>query len=92
MIRAEFTGWRAEPMEKDAANGSRILQYFAITAAWAGDKDLALRQLDAGLCAPSASMRLSYGALKLLPYWDSLRGDPRFEKLVEEAKKPVVLK
>jgi hypothetical protein len=25
---------------------------------------------------------LSYGELRLHPYWDSLRGDPRFEKLV----------
>ena len=25
---------------------------------------------------------LSYGQLKLLPYWDPLRGDPRFEKIV----------
>ena len=25
---------------------------------------------------------LSYGALKLFPVWDSLRGDPRFEKIV----------
>src|SRR6267378_1254581 len=25
----------------------------------------------------------SYGALKLLPFWDPLRGDPRFEKIVE---------
>jgi hypothetical protein len=25
---------------------------------------------------------LSYGALKLLPVWDPLRGDPRFEKIV----------
>jgi hypothetical protein len=25
---------------------------------------------------------LSYGRLKLHPYWDSLRGDPRFEKIV----------
>jgi len=24
---------------------------------------------------------LSYGQFKLLPYWDSLRGDPRFEKI-----------
>jgi hypothetical protein len=26
--------------------------------------------------------QLSYGLLKLHPYWDSLRGDPRFEKIV----------
>ena len=25
---------------------------------------------------------LSYGALKLFPFWDPLRGDPRFEKIV----------
>jgi hypothetical protein len=25
---------------------------------------------------------LGYGALKLLPFWDPLRGDPRFEKIV----------
>jgi TolB-like protein/Tfp pilus assembly protein PilF len=70
------------PLEKDVANGSRVLQYFAITAAWAGDKELALQQLDAGLRAPVASVMLSYGALKLHPLWDPLRGDPRFEKIV----------
>ena len=35
---------------------------------------------------------LSYGQLRLHPFWDPLRGDPRFEKLVEESKKPVALK
>jgi serine/threonine-protein kinase len=71
------------PVEKDVVNGSRVLQYFAITAAWAGDKELALQQLEAGLRAPVASLMLSYGAFKLLPFWDPLRGDPRFEKIVE---------
>ena len=71
------------PVEKDVSNGSRVLQYFAITAAWAGEKELALQQLEAGLRAPMASLMLSYGALKLLPFWDPLRGDPRFEKIVE---------
>jgi TolB-like protein/Tfp pilus assembly protein PilF len=71
------------PVEKDVNNGSRVLQYFAITAAWAGEKELALQQLEAGLRAPQASVMLSYGALKLLPFWDPLRGDPRFEKIVE---------
>src|SRR5437762_10833970 len=71
------------PVEKDVNNGSRVLQYFAITAAWAGEKELALQQLEAGLRAPDASQMLSYGALKLLPFWDPLRGDPRFEQIVE---------
>jgi tetratricopeptide (TPR) repeat protein len=72
------------PLEKDINNGSRVLQYFAITAAWAGDNDLALQQLEAGLRAPptTATLMLSYGALKLFPFWDPLRGDPRFEKIV----------
>jgi len=71
------------PVEKDVSNGSRVLQYFAITAALAGDKELALQQLEAGSRAPTASQMLSYGALKLHPVWDPLRGDPRFEKIVE---------
>jgi TolB-like protein/Tfp pilus assembly protein PilF len=71
------------PVEKDVNNGSRVLQYFAITATWAGEKELALQQLEAGLRAPDASQMLSYGALKLLPFWDPLRSDPRFEKIVE---------
>jgi TolB-like protein/Tfp pilus assembly protein PilF len=71
------------PVEKDVNNGSRVLQYFAITAAWAREKELALQQLEAGLRAPDASQMLSYGALKLLPFWDPLRGDPRFEQIVE---------
>jgi TolB-like protein/Tfp pilus assembly protein PilF len=70
------------PLEKDVVNGSRVLQYFAITAAWAGDKEFALQQLEAGLRAPDASQMLSYGALKLLPFWDPLRGDPHFEQIV----------
>ena len=65
-------------------------QYFAITAAWVGEKELALQQLEAGLRAPDASEMLSYGALKLFPFWDPLRGDPRFEKIVASLapKKP----
>ncbi len=72
------------PVEKDVTIGSRMIQYFAITAAWTGEKDLALQQLEIGLRAPAASIALSYGSLKLLPFWDPLRGDPRFEKIVAD--------
>ncbi len=61
----------------------------AMIAAWVGDKDLACEQLESIIRLRSA---LSYGGLKLFPWWDPLRGDPRFEKIVEEAKKPVALK
>ena len=69
-------------MKKDVNIGSRVTQYFAITAAWTGEKELALQQLETGLRAPDAATALSYGALKLLPFWDPLRGDPRLEKIV----------
>ena len=76
------------PVEKEA-NGNTMIKYLAMIAAWVGDKDLACEQLAIAIRRPSD---LSYGQLKLLPYWDPLRGDPRFEKLVEEAKRPVALK
>jgi len=31
---------------------------------------------------PPQRLATSYGMLKLLPFWDPLRGDPRFEKIV----------
>jgi TolB-like protein/class 3 adenylate cyclase/Tfp pilus assembly protein PilF len=67
------------PVEKDSINGAHMIEYFAITAAWVGEKDLACDKLAAALPMPA---QLSYGQLKLLPYWDPLRGDPRFEKIV----------
>ena len=55
------------PMEKDVTNGSLVLQYFAITAAWAGEKDLALQQLEAGLRAPDASLHAELRRLETAP-------------------------
>jgi hypothetical protein len=46
---------------------------------WAGDKESALKQLEASVNVPSG---ISYGELKLNPDWDPLRGDPRFEKII----------
>jgi TolB-like protein len=77
------------PITKDAITGGEILRNLAITYAWAGEKDLALTQLEEVVRNPCP---ISYGQLRLHPWWDSLRDDPRFEKLVEEAKKPVALK
>jgi serine/threonine-protein kinase len=67
------------PLEKDAINGAAMIKYLAMIAAWIGDKDLACEQL-AGIIRRQSD--LSYGQLKLMPFWDPLRGDPRFEKLV----------
>jgi serine/threonine protein kinase/Tfp pilus assembly protein PilF len=67
------------PVEKDAINGTAMIKYLAMIAAWVGDDDLACEQLAVAIRPPS---RLTYGQLKLLPFWDPLRGDPRFEKIV----------
>ena len=67
------------PLEKDSINGMRMVECFAIIAAWIGDKDLACDQLATAMSYPSL---LSYGHLKLLPFWDPLRGDQRFEEIV----------
>ena len=70
------------PLEKDVVNGSYVTQYFAITAAWVGEKEIALQQLEARVRAPVSAGMVSYGFLKLFPVWDPLRGDPRFEQIV----------
>ncbi len=78
------------PAEKDALVGPTMIKYLAMIAAWVGDKDLACEKLAVAIRPPST---ISYGQLKLLPFWDPLRGDPRFEKIVaslaprEEANK-----
>jgi serine/threonine-protein kinase len=77
------------PVEKDASGGATMIKYLAMIAAWVGNKDLACERLAIAIRRPS---NLSYGQLKLLPFWDPLRADPRFEKVVEESKKPVALK
>ena len=70
------------PVEKDSLIGSQMLVYFAIIAAWAGEKDTALQYLAANGQSQGGYIVATYGALKLLPFWDPLRGDPRFEKIV----------
>jgi len=67
------------PVTKDALAGAAVLTNLAITYAWVGEKDLAIKQLDELVQIPSPAC---YGQLKLHPFWDPLRGDPRFEEIV----------
>jgi serine/threonine-protein kinase len=67
------------PVGKDSVNGAQMVEYFSIIAAWSGEKDLAIEQLNAAIQIRGL---VSYGRLKLHPFWDPLRGDPRFEKIV----------
>ena len=67
------------PVEKDARSGPAMIVCLARIAAWVGDKDLACEQLVRASRLPSS---VSYGDLKLMPWWDPLRGNPCFEKIV----------
>jgi serine/threonine protein kinase/Tfp pilus assembly protein PilF len=67
------------PVEQDAINGPLMIEYLAMIAAWVGEKNLACEQLAIAIRPPST---ISYGQLKLLPFWDPLRNDPFFEKIV----------
>jgi TolB-like protein/class 3 adenylate cyclase/Flp pilus assembly protein TadD len=66
-------------MSKDAVDGVAFAVNLAQIYAWVGEKDLAIQQLAAPLKVPTD---LHYGELRLHPFWDPLRGDPRFEKIV----------
>jgi tetratricopeptide (TPR) repeat protein len=67
------------PVTKDSIVGALLVQNLALIYVWTGEKDLALQQLSVAARIPA---HLSYGELRVHPYWDPLRGDPRFDKIV----------
>jgi TolB-like protein/class 3 adenylate cyclase/Flp pilus assembly protein TadD len=67
------------PLTKDALNGAEILYFYAVICAWVGERDLAIEQLENLAKIPAG---VSYGEIRLDPFWGSLRGDPRFERIV----------
>jgi tetratricopeptide (TPR) repeat protein len=67
------------PVSKDAIDGPFLAANLAQIYVWAGEKDLAIAQLEAVERVPN---QLSYGLLKLHPTWDPLRRDPRFEEIL----------
>jgi serine/threonine-protein kinase len=81
------------PVEKDLINSTLMIKYLAMIAAWVGEKDLACEQLGIAVRSPTGGLFLSYGELKLMPWWDPLRGEPCFEKIVTSvAPKEIVSK
>ena len=72
-----------EPIAQEAMFGSCPTEVcattsFAMICARVGETDLALEQLEAVTKIPGGP---TYGDLRLDPSWDSLRGEPRFEKI-----------
>jgi eukaryotic-like serine/threonine-protein kinase len=78
-LRAAQRAVELIPLEKDAIDGMRMIVCSARIAAWVGDTDLACEQLSRASRLPSG---ITYGELKLNPFWDPLRGDPCFEQIV----------
>jgi TolB-like protein/Tfp pilus assembly protein PilF len=70
------------PYSADSINGAHMIEYFAIIAAWVSEKDLAFEHLNKAEQLTGFG-NITYGQLKLTPYWDPLRDDPRFEKIVD---------
>ncbi len=91
-IREGRTACDMLPPTKDFQDGVWLMTNLARIYALTGEKNLALEQLELLSKLASAWFGTSYGDLRLNPDWDSLRGNPRFEKLVEEVKKPLAVK
>jgi TolB-like protein/Tfp pilus assembly protein PilF len=77
------------PPTKDVMTGPELVRNLALIYTWTGEKDLALDQIATALQGPGP---ITYGQLRLHPWWDAIRNDPRFDKLIEEAKRPVSIK
>ena len=67
------------PTSKDIYDGALVLEGLAQVYTWTGDRDRAIETLQKLQAMPGYT---NYGRLKLHPLWAPLRGDPRFEKIV----------
>ena len=68
------------PYTKDSWIGPTFINYLAVIYAACGEKDAALQELKTSAELPTG---VAYGDLKQSPDWDSLRGDPHFEQIID---------
>lgn len=67
------------PIAKDSFDGPILATTLAVVSAKTGEKDSAIQQLQSLIGVPNGP---TPGTLRAEPEWDSLRDDPRFQKLV----------
>lgn len=76
------------PTTRNAAVAADIAPTLATAYLWAGERESALRLLARFAKSPYGP---TAGELKLNPVWDDLRKDPRFDRIVFEAAKPIAV-
>jgi len=67
------------PISKDIYDGALVLEGLAQVYTWSGESDRATELVQKLVSMPGY---INYGRLKLHPLWSPLRGDPRFERIV----------
>jgi TolB-like protein/Tfp pilus assembly protein PilF len=68
------------PLSKDVYDGALVLEGLAQVYTWTNEPDLAIELLQKLTAMPSY---VNYARLKLFPIWNPLRGDARFQKIVD---------
>ena len=74
------------PLEQSAEEAPLVATCLAVVYAWTDQRDLACAVLEEWAdrpCERDPLTRPSYGELRLCPLWDFLKGDPRFEALIQ---------
>ena len=82
-IREALRAVELMPIAKDSIAGPGGVTNLAQVYSWTGERDRALEQLEVVATIPGGP---TYGDLRFNQCWDSLRGDPRFDKIVAAAK------
>jgi hypothetical protein len=81
-------GMRIVPVEKSALFGPMMIEVLARVAALTGEHDRAIASLQAVLDKPyagplAANPPITPALLRLDPMFDSLRADPRFQRMID---------
>jgi hypothetical protein len=69
------------PISKDAVDGPSIEINLAVVYAWTNELGVAFEKLSS---LTKVTNGIFYGQLKRDPYWEPLRQDPRYEKVLSE--------
>jgi serine/threonine protein kinase/Flp pilus assembly protein TadD len=73
------------PVTENALDGPDVLRNVAAVHVWTGELDKAFTELTSLAKMPKG---IAYGELKRDPYWQPLREDPRYEKILAELAQP----